>query len=153
LAPQPATATSEDGPAPQLARRLRMLVVDDNIEAADSLSKLLRRESHQAWSAYDGPSALELFGKCRPDVVVLDLGLPGMDGYEVAKQLRGQASTSDLLLIALSGYGQEEDRRRSFAAGFDHHFNKPLDYPRLLQTLAAAFPAGRDAATLSAVAR
>jgi two-component system CheB/CheR fusion protein len=115
-------------------------VVDDNLEAADSLSRLLRLEDHQVWVAYDGHSALEMSRKLRPDVVVLDLGLPGLTGFEVARQLRRDAAMAETLLIALSGYGQAEDVQRSTEAGFDHHFNKPLDFARFMRTLAIAFP-------------
>ena len=125
------------------AQQLKILVVDDNAEAADSLARLLRLEGHQVACAYDGTSAVELADSFRPNVAVLDLGLPGIDGYEVAKRLRTDQEQRHLVLFALSGYGQEEDHRRSFQAGFDKHFNKPLDFPRLKQALARAFPHDR----------
>jgi CheY-like chemotaxis protein len=118
---------------------MRQLVVDDNVEAADSHSRLLRLEGHQVWSAYDGLSAVDLARSSRPEAVILDLGLPGIDGYEVARRLRNDGANGDLLLVALSGYGQEEDIRRSTEAGFDHHFNKPLDFAGLLKVFAIAF--------------
>ena len=127
------------------AHALRLLVVDDNVEAADSLTRLLRQSGHQAKCAYDGLTALQAAREFRPQAVVLDLGLPGMNGFEVARRLRGESSTADLLLLALSGYGQEEDRRRSTEAGFDRHFNKPLDFHVLLATLAEAFPSTEPA--------
>jgi signal transduction histidine kinase len=138
LAPDAAGDTTS--PATPVAQRLRVLIVDDNAEAADSLGRLLRLEGHEVSCAYDGLSAVELADKTRPQVAILDLGLPGIDGFEVARQLRNELEMTELLLIALSGYGQEEDHRRSSEAGFDRHFNKPVDFPRLLKTLAAAFP-------------
>jgi len=126
-------------PVPTLHRRLRVLVVDDNVEAAESLSRLLRLAEHQVSCAYDGLSAVELAQNSRPDAVVLDLGLPGIDGYEVARRLRNDPALGELLLVALSGYGQEDDVRRSTEAGFDHHFNKPLDFAALLRVFALAF--------------
>jgi signal transduction histidine kinase/DNA-binding response OmpR family regulator len=137
----PADATVSSLPA---AKRLRILVVDDNVEAADSLARLLRLEGHQVSCAYDGISAIELAEKTRPQVAILDLGLPGIDGFEVARRLRNGLESTDIQLFALSGYGQEEDHRRSSQAGFDKHFNKPLDFPRLVQALAAAFPENRS---------
>lgn len=118
---------------------LRILVVDDNVEAADSLTRLLNQIGHQVASAYDGISALDLARELQPQVVVLDLGLPGLSGFEVAKRLR-QEFGSKVLLLALSGYGQEDDHRRSKQAGFDRHFNKPLDFDALMAALATAFP-------------
>src|SRR5207249_10057965 len=109
---------------------LRVLVVDDNIDAAESLALLLRLWGHVVFVAHDGPSALKIGRDQRPQVVLLDLGLPGMDGYEVARQLRGAnraASPGGLVLWVLTGYGQEEDHRRSRAAGFDRHLLKPVD--------------------------
>jgi signal transduction histidine kinase/DNA-binding response OmpR family regulator len=138
-APATARPDSAGSPAPA-ARRLKILVVDDNVEAADSLGRLLRLEGHHVSCAYDGPSAVDLAAKVHPNVAILDLGLPGIDGFEVAKRLRSERNPSDLLLLALSGYGQEEDHRRSSLAGFDQHFNKPLDFHRLVRALATAFP-------------
>jgi CheY-like chemotaxis protein len=122
------------------AQHLRIIVVDDNVEAADSLGRLLRLEGHQVACAYDGNSAVDLVESFRPNLAILDLGLPGLDGYEVAQRLRSNPEHRHVLLFALSGYGQEEDHRRSSQAGFHKHFNKPLDFPRLKQALATAFP-------------
>jgi signal transduction histidine kinase/DNA-binding response OmpR family regulator len=144
-----AAPPSEDDERPEAqgavlpAQQLKILVVDDNAEAADSLARLLRLEGHQVACAYDGTSAVELADSFRPNAAVLDLGLPGIDGYEVARRLRTDQEQRHLVLFALSGYGQEEDHRRSFQAGFDKHFNKPLDFPRLKQALARAFPHDR----------
>jgi CheY-like chemotaxis protein len=86
---------------------------------------------HEVHIAHDGPSALHLAEKERPDVLLLDIGLPGMDGYEVARRLRSTPGFADVKLIALTGYGQEADRQRSSLAGFDHHLVKPVDLEQL----------------------
>jgi PAS domain S-box-containing protein len=114
----------------------RLLVVDDNEDAADSLAMLLRLEGHEVRLTYDGPAALEMAKGYRPDMVFLDIGMPGMDGYEVARRLRQQAGLENVRLAALTGWGQQEDRRRSAEAGFDHHLVKPVE-PKDLQGLLA----------------
>ena len=118
----------------------RVLVVDDNMDAADSLAMLLRLEGHEVGTRYNGPAALEAARSLRPEVVFLDIGLPGMDGYEVARRLRGQSELGEIFLVAVTGVGQEEDRRRSREAGFDVHLTKPVD-PREVARLLAARPA------------
>jgi PAS domain S-box-containing protein len=123
--------------SPLLASR-RVLVVDDNRDAADSLTLLLRLLGADVQVVYDGTAALEAIHTFRPRVVLLDLGMPGMDGYEVAQRLR-QEEGQGITLIALTGWGQEEDRRRSQAAGFDYHLVKPVN-PEALQTLLSALP-------------
>jgi signal transduction histidine kinase/DNA-binding response OmpR family regulator len=119
----------------ELSRR-RILVVDDYPLAAESLMKMLQLGGHDVRVARDGPQALEEVQTRTPDVVVLDIGLPGMDGYEVAKRIRNLPSMQHLMLIALSGYGQDEDRRRSSEAGFNHHLTKPVDTKTLYQLIA-----------------
>jgi CheY-like chemotaxis protein len=114
----------------------RILVVDDNRDSAESMSLLLRLSGHTTWLAFDGPSAVSLAAEHSPDAVLLDIGLPGMDGYQVASRLRELPQTFDSLLIALTGYGQEEDRQRSTAAGFNEHFVKPVDIEALYQAIA-----------------
>jgi signal transduction histidine kinase/DNA-binding response OmpR family regulator len=114
---------------------LRVLVVDDNADAAESLAWLLKHRNHKVRTAHDGRRAVQLAQEFRPQVVVLDLGLPELDGYEVARQLRKSEATRGALLIALSGYGQQEHRRRSSEAGFDYHFVKPLDFAALQRIL------------------
>ena len=114
-----------------------MLVVDDNVDGALMLARLLRGWGHQVAVAHDGDTAIELARDQPFDVVLLDIGLPGMDGYEVAQALRGQAGLDQTLLVALTGYGQDEDRRRSAEAGFDHHLVKPVD-PRNSRTCSTA---------------
>ncbi len=121
------------------AANCRVLVVDDNLDAADSLALLLRVEGHEVQVCHDGPEALAAVDRFHPEVVLLDIGLPGMDGYEVARRLRGRSETEAALLVALTGYGQEEDVRRSLDAGFDHHFVKPAD----LAALSALFASVR----------
>jgi signal transduction histidine kinase len=110
----------------------RVLVVDDNIDAAESTAAFLRLEGHEVKAVHDGLQALASLKVFDPHVVVLDIGLPGLDGYAVARQLRARGDTSHVLLIALTGYGQKEDRVRAADAGFDYHFVKPAD-PREIQ--------------------
>ncbi len=112
----------------------RVLVVDDNRDAAESLGMLLKLLGADVCIVNDGPAALAILPSFRPTVVLLDIGMPGMDGYEVARRIRQQAEWRALLLIALTGWGQEDDRRRSAEAGFDHHLIKPADIAAL-QTL------------------
>ncbi|HEV2271080.1 MAG TPA: response regulator [Steroidobacteraceae bacterium] len=104
----------------------RLLVVDDNRDAAESMSMLLELWGHDVAYAYDGPTALETAQQWHPQAVFLDIGLPGMDGYEVAEKLRALPHAKDAVLIAITGYGQEEDRLRSQRAGIDHHLVKPV---------------------------
>jgi len=113
---------------------LRILVVDDNVDAAQSLAQLLILDGHTVVVAHDGPSALAQTARERVDVFVLDIGLPGMDGTELARRLRSMPEADDAMLIALTGYGQDADRRKSAEAGFDHHLVKPVD-PERLQSL------------------
>jgi CheY-like chemotaxis protein/anti-sigma regulatory factor (Ser/Thr protein kinase) len=115
-------------------RRYRILVVDDNVDSAESMAFLLKFSGHEVQIAHDGPSAIETALLFLPQVLLLDIGLPGMSGYEVARRLRERPEMRNAALLALTGYGQEEDRRRSKEAGFDHHLVKPVD-PKLLETL------------------
>jgi signal transduction histidine kinase/DNA-binding response OmpR family regulator len=110
----------------------RILIVDDHPDVTRSLARLLRLSGHDVTTALDGPSALEEIASYRPEIVLLDIGLPGMDGYEVAQSIRKQPGMDSTVLIALTGYGQDEDRRRSREAGFDHHLVKPVDPNALL---------------------
>ena len=104
----------------------RLLVVDDNRDAAESMSMLLEMWGHAVAFAYDGPSALRTAQQWQPQAVFLDIGLPGMDGYEVAERLRELPESRNAVLIAITGYGQEDDRRRSRRAGIAHHLVKPV---------------------------
>jgi CheY-like chemotaxis protein len=109
----------------------RVLIVDDNHDAADALGMALGLEGHSIETAHDGPEALAAAAEFEPDAVVLDIGLPEMDGYEVARRLRGNPRFANLLLLAVSGYGRDDDRRRSREAGFDHHLTKPVSVDEL----------------------
>jgi PAS domain S-box-containing protein len=120
----------------RLAPSCRVLVVDDNVDQADSVALLLRASGHDVRVAYSGPTALEAALACRPDIVLMDIGLPEMDGYEVARRLRQQASLKDTVMVAMTGYGQESDRQRSHEAGFDHHLVKPVSLQELEGILA-----------------
>jgi CheY-like chemotaxis protein len=108
-----------------------ILVVDDNHDAADSTAMLLRLDNHEVHVAYDAHEAIETARGLRPDVVLLDIGLPLLDGYEVARRLRGQPETRNVRLIAITGYGQPADRSRAEEAGFDAHLLKPVDLAML----------------------
>jgi PAS domain S-box-containing protein len=114
---------------------LRVLIVDDNIDAAESLALLLDMVGHETRTAPDGPTALGTAFTFLPDVVLLDIGLPGMSGYDVARQLRQAPGLSGVLLVAMTGWGQEDDQRRSREAGFDYHLVKPVDANALQQLL------------------
>ncbi len=113
----------------------RLLVVDDNQDAANSLALLLSLQGHEVRVAHDGRAALELLNGYRPEVIFLDIGMPGMDGYEVARRVRRQRGLEAVRLAALTGWGQQEDRRRSAEAGFDHHLVKPVDPNALEEVL------------------
>jgi CheY-like chemotaxis protein len=113
-----------------------LLVVDDNKDAANSLALLLGLQGHEVRVAYDGPAALELLNDYRPGVIFLDIGMPGMDGYEVARRVRRLPGSESVRLVALTGWGQQEDRRRSAEAGFDHHLVKPVE-PKALEDVLA----------------
>ena len=114
----------------------RVLVVDDNLDSAETIALMAQLWGHDVRTAHDGQAALEMAADYRPEVVLLDIGLPGMDGFEVARRLREQEWMAGVMLVAMTGYGQEEDRRRSREVGFDHHMVKPID-PGVLQALLA----------------
>jgi CheY-like chemotaxis protein len=118
-----------------------VLVVDDNVDSAQSMSLLLELEGYRVECAYDGEEALQRAAAFRPDVVLLDLGLPRLSGYEVARRLRGEIEAGatlpqEVLLVAVSGYGRERDRRAAREAGFDLHLTKPADPDEVLRVLA-----------------
>ena len=123
---------------------LRVLVVDDNRDAAESLSLMLELGGHDVRSAHDGPAALEVVRGFVPEVVFLDIGMPGMDGYAVARRLRVDPSLAGAVLVALTGWGSEEDKRRAGEAGFDHHLTKPVAAWEVIEVLARLGPARRD---------
>jgi len=121
-------------PGQHTGRSLRVLVVEDNVDAADSLSLLLRLHGHTVQVARTGPTALDLASASRPDVVLLDVGLPGMDGYQVAKRLREWPEFKDVMICALTGYTPSEaDRERQQETGFDHYYVKPVNLAKLLE--------------------
>jgi signal transduction histidine kinase/DNA-binding response OmpR family regulator len=146
-------AGSPDGAGEPVSAGCRVLVVDDNVDAADSLAMLLRLGGCEVRLAHAGPDAVAEAQAFRPEVVVLDIGLPGMDGYEVAGRLRADPATRGAVLVAVTGYGREEDRARSRQAGFDHHLVKPVDFG-LIQGVVASLPArSRPAAAAAEPAR
>jgi two-component system CheB/CheR fusion protein len=120
--------------APRQVIPFRILVVDDNVDSAEAMTASLRIEGHHADVAYDGETAIEKAKNSELDAVLLDIGLPGLSGLDVARVLRTLPQTQHALLIALSGYGQQEDRQRSLEAGLDHHLTKPVD-PHTLSSL------------------
>ena len=122
-------------PTPQTTRTYRVLIVDDNLDAGSSLALLLEIAGHQTSRAHDGPSALDAAETERPEVILLDIGLPTLNGYEVCRRIRKRPWGSSVLVIALTGWGQEEDRRRSHEAGFDGHLVKPVEYAELMTLL------------------
>lgn len=135
VAAQPPATAQSSMDTMQHLKSLRVLVVDDNVDSAVGLAKLLTRAGHKITLAYDGEEALERAKEQSPEAIVLDIGLPGMDGYEVARRLRKEAWGRHTLLIAVTGYGQEEDRQRALYAGFDHHLVKPVDLVKLKSLL------------------
>jgi signal transduction histidine kinase len=130
----PAEEPALDSSARADAAHLRVLVVDDNQDAADSLSTLLQLMGHEVRTAYDGLEAVTAAGSFAPDLVLLDIGLPKLNGYEAARRIREQPGGRDMTLIAVTGWGQDEDQRRSREAGFNLHITKPLD-PAILERL------------------
>jgi len=110
-----------------MSKSRRVLLIDDNLDAAESLAQLLALSGHDARTAGDGAHALELAEDFRPEIVFCDLGLPGMSGYEVARHLRAMPFGRDMVLAALTGYGQPGDREKTAQAGFDAHLVKPVD--------------------------
>jgi two-component system CheB/CheR fusion protein len=131
-----ARAAAEDRKAPP-AQPLRILVVDDNRDAADSLALLLGLQGHEVRTCYDGLAAVEGVRSFRPDVALLDIGLPGLSGHEAARRIRADETGRTTTLVAITGWGQEEDRRRSASAGFDHHITKPVQLKEINALLAA----------------
>lgn len=112
----------------------RILVVDDNADAADSLGMLLQVRGDEVRIAYDGLEALTAEGEFKPEVVLLDIGMPKLSGYDVARRIR-EARGNAVLIVAITGWGQEEDRQRARDAGFNYHFTKPVDFDSLLQII------------------
>jgi CheY-like chemotaxis protein len=130
--PAPAVALPVAQPAAEPARpRRRILLVEDNTDARETLRDLLELHGHEVHEAASGPDGIEKALRLRPDLSLIDIGLPGLDGYEVARRIRASAEGHALQLVALTGYGQPEDRRRAEEAGFDEHLAKPIPPDRL----------------------
>jgi CheY-like chemotaxis protein len=135
----PPGARAQDGQRleePVAAAALRVLIVDDSRDAAESLAMLVRLSGHEAHTVHDGAGALDAGEHLRPHVVFLDIGMPVLDGYATARQLRQRGWGQAVKLYALTGYGQEQDRQRTRDAGFDRHFVKPID-PGIVEQLLA----------------
>jgi CheY-like chemotaxis protein len=132
LAPrvEPLPSAEPQGPPGEAGGPLRVLIVDDNADAATAVGQLMQILGHEVALAKDGPAALAAAATAKPDLILLDIGLPGMDGYDVAARLRAAGHTR-AALVALTGYGREDDVRRSREAGFDHHLVKPVDLAQL----------------------
>jgi CheY-like chemotaxis protein len=122
LAPAPPSTAPSSGGA-----RARILVADDNRDAAQTLAMLLELEGHEVRTAYDGLEALQLAEPFRPQIMLLDIGMPHMDGYQTARRIREQPWGQSVLLVALTGWGQDQDRHQASEAGFDRHLIKPVD--------------------------
>lgn len=122
---------------------MRILIAEDNRDSADSLKALLEALGHEAHISYDGESAVRSAADLRPDVIVMDIGLPGINGYEATRQIRAMKPALPALIVALTGWGQQSDRLKSAQAGIDHHLVKPLDLAALKQILDSVLPAPR----------
>ena len=134
---EPSKARQSGDEAEQLVKSSqRILVVDDNRDGADSLSEMLKIMGNDTRTAYDGQEGVDVAGAFRPDVLLLDIGLPKLNGYEACRRIREQPWGKDVVLIAVTGWGQDDDRRRSQEAGFDHHMVKPVDPQALIKMLA-----------------
>jgi len=137
VAPQRTARKAEGARTPEVRPGRRILVVEDNRDTALGLTKLLSRAGHTVRTAYDGPTAIEMARTEHPEAILADIGLPGMDGYQLARALRDELPR-DVLLIAISGYGLEDDIRRSHEAGFDRHLVKPVDFDSLAALIGQA---------------
>jgi PAS domain S-box-containing protein len=139
------TSPEEAAKAPRQAEKpLRVLVVDDNVDAAESLRMVLTMSGHQVAAAYCGATALQLAQEQKPDVMIVDIGLPGLNGYQLAVRVRETPELKNIVLVAMTGYGQEEDHRRSTEAGFDYHMVKPADPQKLEEILTIIGGAERE---------
>ncbi len=136
--PKPQAIPSTRAPSLSRDSSLRVLVVDDNVDTVATLAMLVQESGHDVRTVYEGTSVVEVALDYRPNVVLLDIGLPGLNGFEIAKRIRQQPALQKVVLVAMTGYGQESDRQRSHEAGFDHHLVKPGDFGRLLEILATS---------------
>jgi CheY-like chemotaxis protein len=130
-------ADAAHSPSPRLAMSRSVLIADDNFDAAESLAMLIDGDGHRVMTAHDGEAAVQMFAERKPDVALLDIGMPKLDGYEVARRIRAMPQGGSALLIAVTGWGQAGDRTRSAEAGFDHHLTKPVDYDVLAKLISA----------------
>lgn len=115
-------------------KQRRILVADDNRDAAETLAMLLKLDGHDVHVANDGLEAVDMFSRVSPDVVILDIGMPGLSGHEVARRIRDLGTEPPVTLIAITGWGQKADKDRAMESGFDHHFTKPVE-PTVLSAL------------------
>lgn len=129
--------TTDQAAVPTNSRSLRVLVVDDNLDAAQSMVMMLEYADQQVRMAHTGPAALKVAGDFKPNVMLIDIGLPELDGYEVAQRIRQQSVFQDVVLVAMTGYGQEADQQMSLRAGFNYHLVKPVDFTNVKQILSA----------------
>ena len=134
------TAAAAAGPDVVAAKRLRVLLIEDNVDAAESASLLLRHEGHEVETAFDAEAGLSAAYRFKPDVILCDIGLPGMDGYQIIRKIREDTQLKPIYVVALTGYGRDTDRSQALAAGFDLHLTKPIDWPTLTATLGRARP-------------
>jgi two-component system OmpR family response regulator len=132
--------TSIDGASGHSGLPRRILLVDDSVDAAEAMSMLLETLGHEVRTMHDGPSALAMVDDFAPDVVILDIGLPGMNGFELAREMRARPNTKTALMIALTGYGGESDRQKAREAGFDHHLVKPVSFAAIEKVIVNSFP-------------
>lgn len=142
--PQAAQIKYEPAVKEAAVLKRRILVVDDNVDSAESLAMLMKIAGHEVQMAHDGLEAVSASLAFKPDVVLLDIGLPKLNGYEVARRIREQPSGSEIVLIALTGWGQEEDRRKSKESGFNAHIVKPVDHPELKKILDSLIPSAQS---------
>ncbi len=120
-------------------QRPKVLVVDDNRDAADSLQALFEMENCKVATAYDGIEAVQAVDETMPDMIIMDLGMPSMDGYEAARRIRRKPGSQDVLMIALTGWGQSDARQRTIEAGFDHHMIKPVNFEEIKRLVNGRF--------------
>jgi two-component system OmpR family response regulator len=132
--------TTIDGAPGESTQPRRVLLVDDSVDAAEAMSMLLETLGHEVRVMHDGPSALAIVDDFAPEVVILDIGLPGMSGFDVARELRTRAVTKTALLIALTGYGTDSDKQATRDAGFDHHLVKPVSFAAIETVIATSLP-------------
>ncbi|HZU34598.1 MAG TPA: response regulator, partial [Gemmataceae bacterium] len=137
LESEPAAVANGASSARPAGQQRRVLIIEDNRDAADMLRLVLESQGHEVRSAYNGPDGVRLANEWQPEVVLCDIGLPGLDGYAVAATLRRQPATAQARLVAITGYGGEENRRRALQAGFDQHLTKPVSPEQLQETLVA----------------